>query len=128
MEGQPIPHYFEGTIDDVAMTFRLQRFIAYNNSFLPVLIGRIDPSTEGSSLTVFARPPVFASVFTLAWFALTSFDLFDAASGALPLALRVAMPLFALLLYFGAFIPELLRSRKALEALLSSSFKPTSGY
>jgi hypothetical protein len=61
---------FSGTVTDRG--FVITRVIRYNNSFLPVVIGTIEPQGAGSRIRVRMRLSLYAAVFMAVWMGLVS--------------------------------------------------------
>ena len=64
--GKPLPTRFEGRIGEDG--FKVWPLVPYGNGFLPIIIGRWEPSVEGSNIRVTQRMHWFANLFMLAWF------------------------------------------------------------
>jgi len=59
---------FEGEVRD--MSFQISRIVWYSNSFLPKIVGRIEPGVDGGSkITVVMRLSRPTAIFMSIWFA-----------------------------------------------------------
>ena len=58
--------YFSGSIS--SSNFKISKNISYRNSFLPVIVGNVEPSSKGSNVTVTMRLHRFVFVFMCIWF------------------------------------------------------------
>jgi hypothetical protein len=125
LEGQSTPQFFTGLVDEPHLTFRISRFISYQNSFLPLLFGSVTLTGARTTVRVYARPPWFATAFTLVWLVGITGALFGSGLSGFPWYMRFGMPSFAVLLYVGAFIPELVAARRALSLLIAPDPVPS---
>jgi hypothetical protein len=107
----------------VGSTFRLRRDIRYQNSFLPLVWGRIVPSPRGSriNVTMFVHPLV--ALFMIFWFCGLGYgvvQLWVHRQEAVPFAavIPAAMILFGVVLVLVCFIPEAIKARRLLESAL----------
>jgi hypothetical protein len=112
------PHkFFAGTID--GSNFKISRIINYRNSFLPVIIGKI----EGSTVEITLRTAIFINIFMAFWLgaagyaAVYEFNHYQHKS-FLPPGL---MFLFGLLLWLICFRVEAEIAKKKLKAILGVS-------
>jgi hypothetical protein len=105
--------FFQGTID--GSSFKISRIINYRNSFLPVIIGRI----EGSKVEITLRTAIFVNIFMMVWLGLTGSTFLCLSkhytTSSWPSGL---MFLFGLLLWLICFRIEAEIAKKKLKALL----------
>lgn len=100
-------------------SFRLHRDIAYRNSFLPRISGRVVATPAGTRIIVnmFLHPIVGA--FMLFWLsgvgiaALTSFNTLHGTTS--PVLVPLGMFVFGVALTLGGFYPEAVKARRLLE-------------
>ena len=118
LEGQPTPQFFSGSVDESTLTFRISRYITYRNSFLPLLIGSASVHGAHTMVRIHARPSWPVTVFTVVWLVGVSGALLSSGSAGFPWYIQFGMPLFAVFLYFGAFMPELVTAWRALSELI----------
>lgn len=52
-------------------TFKIQRSISYQNSFLPIICGEVIKGNSATEIKVFLRPSYFTSVFMIFWLTYT---------------------------------------------------------
>jgi hypothetical protein len=104
-------------------TFRLSRDIRYRNSFLPLIWGRIVPTSRGSriNVTMFLHP--FVAMFMIVWFSGLGYgivQLWVHRKEAVPFAALIpaAMFLFGVGLVLVGFIPEAIKAKRLLESAL----------
>lgn len=124
--------YFEGECSEAG--FKLRRVIQYQNSFLPVINGRIIREGAGSLIKVQMRLHVFAAAFmafwfgTLVWISLSATPNFFAnlAKADHAALLTIAMGVFGVALMSGGFWFEASKQQDKLVELLQSSKKPSS--
>jgi hypothetical protein len=57
-------------------TFRIQRSIKYQNSFLPVIVGKIEKANS-TEIKVFLRPSYYTTIFMIFWLSFTGFGSFN---------------------------------------------------
>jgi hypothetical protein len=111
----PVAEPFIGRVRDES--FKLRRDIRYRNSFLPLVRGRIVPTSTGTrvSVAMFVHP--FVAVFMLFWLGAVGYGAATAAvSSRLTLWFMFA---FGVLLVTGGFFPEAFAAKRILsEALL----------
>ncbi len=111
---------FEGEIS--GSSFRIRRIIGYNNGFLPVVTGTVEPAPEGSHIHIHMRLSLYTIVFCAVWLlgvVLIGGSLLLAAAmeqtlmspGALA---PIAMVLFFVLLINGGFWIEAAMQKKML--------------
>jgi hypothetical protein len=113
---------FYGSLGDGS--FKISRNIRYNNSFLPQIRGRIEPTGGGTrvAMTMFVHPAV--AVFMLVW-------CFGAASGAIfafqslngPYAIYVPMGIFLFMIALptAGFYPEAFKAKRLIAEALGNT-------
>jgi hypothetical protein len=62
---------FEGTIG--RRRFKIMRVIGYRNSFLPVIVGSVEPTASGCRVRLVMRLHAFVATFMLLWMAMPVF-------------------------------------------------------
>lgn len=109
-----IPTVFVGRATELG--FRMHRLAGYANSFMPLIIGEFQQTSQGVSVCVHMRLDNFMLVFTSVWFG--SFVL---VGGAVILILHTLAPVelfaFAYILVMASFWIEASRQERALRAI-----------
>ena len=87
--------YFNGTVKEDS--FKIQRNINYKNSFLPVIIGTIKSSENGTEINIKMRLNLFIKGFMIFWFTfvvlfciITPFAQFDMPFCLIPYIMLIA--------------------------------------
>lgn len=106
--------------------FAIQRRIGYRNSFLPRIRGRIAAEGTGSDLRIWMHVHPFVAVFLLFWIGMVGNfgGMALSASGGMRMGaayLPLGMVLFAVALTLGGFIPEAIKAKRRLAALLETA-------
>jgi len=106
---------FIGSIRD--FSFRIRRDIRYRNSFLPLIWGHIVPTPMGARVvvTMFMHPLVLA--FMLFWLGMAGRDALKSASSAGLWGILM----FVIALSAAGFIPEVVKAKRLLSAVVLSS-------
>ena len=111
--------------------FKAWRRIGYRNSFLPVVVGEIESRGMGTTVRIHMRLHWFVVAFLAFWLATASSGVFAAYSRAHSVPLEVAaFPLFAVVLTLAGFVPEAIKAKRLLVAVVNAvapnnSSKPT---
>lgn len=115
---------FEGVVESGRFTIR--RLIRYNNSFLPVVSGVIEPAPGGCTIRITMRLTTFAMVFCTIWLSGVVAGLIAITTAALedkqflPVALiPFGMLVFFLLLVNGSFRFEASKQKEMLTAVFN---------
>ena len=111
--------------------FRLVRIIAYRNSFVPIVEGRVEPVAHGSRMTATIRLPRLVAAFEFLWFGIITLVMLGLLHGVLS-GHDSGWILLAPLGFYGAgvgllmsgFGPEARRSRASLEAIVAGHPPP----
>ena len=104
---------FEGTVD--GFNFKINRIINYQNSFLPMIIGKI----EGGDVELTLRPSIFAIVFMVLWLAIVWGCFVDALyHNWIEREPAGLMYLFGILLWLVPFKVEVEFTKKKLKEIL----------
>ncbi|UBF23874.1 hypothetical protein K9N68_19185 [Kovacikia minuta CCNUW1] len=119
---------YEGTLSEAG--FQIHRIIHHRNSFLPMIRGRFESSSFGTSVFITMRLHPFVVAFLVFWYlAWYSFSLPVWLTGAMPntLALQfVGLPIALLVAFWAAFWSEADRSRRDLAQMILGQANPTS--
>lgn len=119
---------YEGWVD--GRSFKLNRIIAYGNSFLPIISGSIEKDFNGSTINIKMRLNTFVLVFIFIWFGGVGIACLAAIVSLLseqnfdPLTLiPFGMLIFAYALVTGGFKYESIKSKKYFAKLFGAEIK-----
>lgn len=107
-------------------TFNVKRCINYRNSFLPLIRGRFSESIDGTIVEVRMRPNMFTVIFMLIWFCGVLLGCIFSLQAAMNdrfdvfFLIPFGMALFGIILYYGAFKYESLKSKKDLQQIFEA--------
>jgi hypothetical protein len=116
---------FIGSIE--GSSFFLRQNIAYQNSFLPVVWGRVYPIASGSRIHVKTFMPPGCALFMAFWFIGVSIGMgeFIYAHEKHGVYLTIGMILFGVVLICGGFFPEAFNARRILSEALTKELPDT---
>jgi hypothetical protein len=124
LEGQDVPLWLEGTV--AAQSFRLHKLVGVgSNSSVPILIGTVRPSGQGSVISVLARPSWYPFLFLFAWLAIVgtiAAHTYGTPDFWFPCLLALAGPALAI----ATFVPQLVSVRRALIQYLNVALPESS--
>lgn len=101
-------------------TFRIQRIIYYQNSFLPQIKGIISDHQEGATIEVNMSPNIIVIFFMSFWFifslagSIYSFYIMITSEFNVFLLIPLWMIIFGFIMYYASFKTESIKSKKDL--------------
>jgi hypothetical protein len=117
------PKSFEGVV--LQDSFKIYRLIYYRNSFLPIIIGKLEPVPGGTRITITMRLHPFVAVFMAFWIACVGSSAFamrhavkQRGATSFAVAVPAGMILFAAVLSISCFDIERRKARKLLFAIV----------
>ena len=114
---------FKGRVGEY--DFELIRNSAYQNSFLPVINGKINPVANGCHIAVTMRLHLLVSVFMMIWFSFTGVACIISLSNlhrfSLPMLIPFAMIILGIVMVSGGFWYEACKQKKRLTEILTQA-------
>jgi hypothetical protein len=112
---------FIGHVD--SESFQIRRDIRYRNSFLPIILGRVEATPAGSHVRVTMRIHIFVAMFMSIWFSGVGFAIWATtiggkSHGTFSFGGPLGMFAFGIALVSFCFFPEAMKAKKIIETTL----------